>query len=101
MSIAYQEAERNYPTQYWNGKYHPLKLLPLTTDDLQKAYMCGREAEPSPEQIEAAGKALYEREEPGSRWDDLNPETDEDRNIMEKYIDTARIMVEAARQAVM
>ena len=34
MSISKQEAERCYPTQYWNRKNWPLKLLPLTTDDL-------------------------------------------------------------------
>lgn len=33
MSISKQEAERCYPTQYWNGKNWPLKLLPLTTDE--------------------------------------------------------------------
>ena len=45
MSISKQEAERCYPTQYWNGKNWPLKLLSLTTDDLQLAYQSGREAE--------------------------------------------------------
>lgn len=58
MSISKQEAERCYPTQYWNGKNWPLKLLSLTTDDLQLAYQSGREAEPCKEQIEAAAEAL-------------------------------------------
>ena len=42
MSISKQEAERCYPTQYWNGKNWPLKLLSLTTDDLQLAYQRSR-----------------------------------------------------------
>ena len=46
MSISKQEAERCYPTQYWNGKNWPLKLLSLTTDDLQLAYQSG--ARPNP-----------------------------------------------------
>lgn len=58
MSISKQEAERCYPTQYWNGKNWPLKLLSLTTDDLQLAYQSGREAEPCKEQIEAVADAL-------------------------------------------
>lgn len=58
MSISKQEAERCYPTQYWNGKSWPVKLLPLTTDDLQLAYQSGREAEPCKEQIEAVAKTL-------------------------------------------
>lgn len=58
MSISKQEAERCYPTQYWNGKSWPLKLLPLTTDDLQEAYRSGREAEPCEEQVEAVAKTL-------------------------------------------
>lgn len=58
MSISKQEAERCYPTQYWNGKSWPLKLLSLTTDDLQLAYQSGREAEPCKEQVEAVAKTL-------------------------------------------
>ena len=58
MSISKQEAERCYPTQYWNGKSWPLKLLPLTTDELQLAYQSGREAEPCKEQVEAVARTL-------------------------------------------
>ena len=58
MSTSKQEAERCYPTQYWNGKNWPLKLLSLTTDDLQLAYQSGREAEPCKEQIESVAKTL-------------------------------------------
>lgn len=58
MSISKREAERYYPTQYWNRKNWLLKLLPLTTDDLQLAYQSGREAEPCKEEVQAAADTL-------------------------------------------
>ena len=53
MPISEREAEQQYPTQYWDGT-KTKRLLDMTTDDLQDAYMRGREAEPCEEQVEAA-----------------------------------------------
>ena len=52
-SISEREAELQYPTQYWDGTKIK-RSFDMTTDDLQDAYMRGREAEPCKEQIEAA-----------------------------------------------
>ncbi len=52
-SISDSEAEELYPTQYWEGT-KVKKTLNLDTDDLQQAYIYGREAEPCEEQVEAA-----------------------------------------------
>ena len=53
MPISEREAEQQYPTQYWDGTKIK-RSFDMTTDDLQDAYMRGREAEPCKEQIEAA-----------------------------------------------
>lgn len=53
MSISEREAEQQYPTQYWEGT-KTKRSFDMTTDDLQDAYMRGREAEPCEEQVEAA-----------------------------------------------
>ena len=53
MPISEREAEQQYPTQYWEGT-KTKRSFDMTTDDLQDAYMRGREAEPCKEQIEAA-----------------------------------------------
>lgn len=51
--ISEREAEQQYPTQYWDGT-KTKRSFDMTTDDLQDAYMRGREAEPCEEQVEAA-----------------------------------------------
>ena len=53
MPISEREAEQQYPTQYWDGTKIK-RSFDMTTDDLQDAYMRGREAEPCEEQVEAA-----------------------------------------------
>ena len=53
LSISEREAEQQYPTQYWEGT-KTKRSFDMTTDDLQDAYMRGREAEPCEEQVEAA-----------------------------------------------
>ena len=57
MSISEREAEQQYPTQYWDGTKIK-RSFDVTTDDLQDAYMRGREAEPCKEQVRAAAEAL-------------------------------------------
>ena len=52
--ISEREAEQQYPTRYWDGHPGVKEFFDCTTDDLQDAYMRGREAEPCKEQIEAA-----------------------------------------------
>lgn len=54
MSISEREAEQQYPTRYWDGHPGVKEFFNCTTDDLQDAYMHGREAEPCEEQVEAA-----------------------------------------------
>ena len=52
-SISEREAEQLYPTQHREGT-KVVRMLDRDTDDLQQAYMRGREAEPCEEQVEAA-----------------------------------------------
>ena len=59
MPISEREAEQQYPTQYWEGT-KTKRSFDMTTDDLQDAYMRGREAEPCKEQVRAAAEALSE-----------------------------------------
>ena len=113
MSISEREAERCYPTQYWNGKNWPLKLLPLTTDDLQLAYQSGREAEPCKEQVEAVARTLavvnaYTAEDGYCYLSSLNKALDENEdhwsNISGDQRDAlmgiAKRLLDAARKAV-
>ena len=58
MSISEREAEQQYPTRYWDGHPGVKEFFNCTTDDLQDAYMRGREAEPCKEQVRAATVAL-------------------------------------------
>ena len=57
MSVSECEAQALYPTQYWEGT-KTKRSFDMTTDDLQDAYMRGREAEPCKEQVRAAAEAL-------------------------------------------
>ena len=54
-SISEREAEALYPTQHREGT-KVVRMLDRDTDDLQQAYMRGREAEPCEEQVDAATK---------------------------------------------
>lgn len=88
MPISEREAEQQYPTQYWEGTKIK-RSFDMTTDDLQDAYMRGREAKPCEEQIEASAKVLAD-------WSDPCIDCFEDR-----YRHIANLMLEAARKAVM
>lgn len=57
MSIADDEAEKTYPTRYWDGT-HVKEQFSCDTDDLQEAYLRGRAAPPTNAEIEAVAKRL-------------------------------------------
>lgn len=114
MSISKQEAERCYPTQYRNGKNWPLKLLPLTTDDLQLAYQSGREAEPCEEQVESVAKMLavvnaYTAEDGYCYLNRVDKALDEGEDYWsyisgdrrDALMEVAKRLLDAARKAVM
>ena len=44
-SISEREAEQQYPTRYWDGHPGVKEFFNCTTDDLQDAYMRGRETD--------------------------------------------------------
>ena len=107
LSVSGREAEQQYPTQYWEGTKIK-RLFDATTDDLQDAYMRGREAEPCDEQVEAAtGERLCHQivfaldgiskccscgAIVGGAWG-------EDSIAFERHV--TRMMLEAARKTVM
>lgn len=91
LSISDREAEELYPTQYWEGT-KVKKILNLDTDDLQQAYIYGREAEPCKEQVEAVAKGLADTSD---GWNTL---TEADR---EPFRETAAEILQVARKAVM
>lgn len=88
MSISEREAEKLYPTRHYDNYPTIVESFYATSDDLQEAYIQGREAEPCEEQIEAAAKVLAD-------WSDPCVDCFEDRcrNI-------ANLMLEAARKVV-
>ena len=108
MSIAEDEAERVYPTRYWDGTHVKEKFY-CDTDDLQEAYLRGREAPPSDVEVEAVAKRLcwdsYE-------WDGVDSDCvakdEEDAwdyageilGMRECYAAQARDLLEIARKAV-
>lgn len=87
MSIATDEAEKNYPNVTgW-----------IYRSSERRAYAAGRKAEPTEEEIEAAAHRLYEvthAHESDSGWYAIS----EIRH--ETYREQAAVMLEAARQAV-
>lgn len=106
LSISEREAEQQYPTQYWEGT-KVVKILNLDTDDLQDAYMRGREAEPCEEQVEAVARILFEeswthRPAPISfdEFKAMSKDKYTDERI-EGFRRRARMILEAARKAVM
>lgn len=104
MSIAEDEAEKVYPTRYWNGT-HVKEEFYCETDDLQEAYLRGREAPPADAEIEAVAKKLM--------WWDKEPAWEGDMpsesyfwnraesEMQANYLRDAREMLETARKAVM
>lgn len=103
MSIAEDEAERVYPTRYWDGTHVKEKFY-CDTDDLQEAYLRGREAPPSDVEVEAvAKKLLWWDMEPA--WEDVMPSEDcfwtlAEPEMRASYLRDAREMLEVARKAV-
>lgn len=91
MPISEREAEQHYPTQYWEGTKIK-RSFDMTTDDLQDAYMRGREAEPCKEQVEAVAKYLADSSD---GWNTLT------EAVREPFRETAAEILEAARKAVM
>ena len=107
LSVSEREAEQQYPTQYWEGTKIK-RSFDMTTDDLQDAYMRGREAEPCEEQVEAATRERSKHQivfsidgirkccscgaVVGGAWGD-------DYVAFERHVTT--MMLEAARKAVM
>ena len=112
-SISEREAEKQYPTRYWEGT-RVKRQFDVTTDDLQDAYIRGREAEPCREQVEAVAKTLavaaaYTTEDGYCYLSSLDKALEEDENHW-SYISGARRddlmaiakrLLDAARKAVM
>ena len=96
LSISDREAEELYPTQYWEGT-KTKRSFDVTTDDLQDAYMRGREAEPCAEQVEAVTRLLWE----DSRNLEPFEEVADAPEIIDEYRRWASTLLEAARKAVM
>ena len=105
-SVSEREAEKMYPTQYWEGTKIK-RSFDMTTDDLQDAYMRGREAEPCAEQVEVVARILFEES-----WTYMpSPISFDEFKAMskDKYTDEriegfrrrARMLLNAARKAVM
>lgn len=110
MSISEDEAEKVYPTEYWNDGSGCKKVFAANTDDLQEAYIRGREAPPSDVEVEAVAKRLLWRS--WWPWDGIESDyvaKDEDDawdyageipGFHEEYIRQAEEMLEIARKAV-
>lgn len=110
MSISEDEAEKVYPTEYWNDGSGCKKVFAANTDDLQKAYIRGREAPPTAVEVEAVAKRLLWRS--CKKWDGIESDCvakDEDDawnyageipGFQEEYIRQAKEMLEIARKAV-
>lgn len=102
MSLAEDEAERTYPTRYWDGT-HVKEQFPCDTDDLQEAYLRGRAAPPADAEIEAVAKQLWrwnvtpDREDAMPNDDRFSTLTPERQAI---HIRNARKLLEIARKAV-
>lgn len=104
MSISEDEAEKVYPTEYWNDGSGCKKVFAANTDDLQEAYLRGRNAPPADVEVEAvARKLLWWDMAPA--WEDVMPSVDWLWTLIKpemraNYIRYARIMLEIARKAV-
>lgn len=105
MSIADDEAEKAYPTRYWNGTRIKEQFY-CDTDDLQEAYLRGRAAPPADAEVEAVAKRLLWRdmvpvwEDDMPSEDDLWNRSEQVRQIQAIYLKDARKMLEIARKAV-
>lgn len=102
MSIADDEAEKAYPTRYWNGT-HVKEQFYCDTDDLQEAYLCGRNAPPTDVEVEAVAKKLMWWDM-APAWEDVMPSEDcfwtlAEPEMRANYLRDAREMLEIARRA--
>lgn len=109
MSISEDEAEKVYPTKYWNDGSGCKKVFAANTDDLQEAYIRGREAPPTAVEVEAVAKRLLWT---SRTWDgidsDCQAKDEEDAwdyageilGMRECYAAQARDLLEIARKAV-
>ena len=110
MSISDDEAEKAYPTEYWNDGSGCKKVFAANTDDLQEAYIRGREAPPTDAEVEAVAKRLLWRS--WWSWDGIESDyvaKDEDDawdyageicGYREDFIDLAKEVLEVERHAV-
>ena len=102
MSIADDEAEKVYPTRYWNGT-HAKEQFPCDTDDLQEAYLRGRAAPPADAEVEAVAKKLWWWDV-DSDWEDVMTSDDCFSTLTPRlrdiYLRNARKLLEIARKAV-
>ena len=110
MSISEDEAEKAYPTEDWNDGAGCKKVFAANTDDLQEAYIRGREAPPSDVEVEAVAKRLLWRS--CKKWDGIESDyvaKDEDDawdyageicGYREDFIDRAKEVLEVERHAV-
>ena len=102
MSIATDEAEKYFPTQYWphmepKGDYPGKEcyIEGVKSSDIQEAYEMGRTAKPTEAEIEAAARRLYEiTHEEEKRWYEMSEAY---RNT---YREWAEPILTAARKAV-
>lgn len=100
------EAEKAYPTRHWEGT-HVKKQFYCDTDDLQEAYLRGRNAPPADAEIEAVAKRLLWNS--CKRYDDEYAAKDEEEawyregcfpGGQEDYIRQAKELLALARKAV-
>ncbi len=110
MSIAEDEAEKTYPTRYWDGT-HTKEQFSCDTDDLQEAYLRGRTAPPTAVEIEAVAKRLCYLSIPTSTTFIHSIVTEEEAeentwnntkmcNAQDTWLEKARDLLEKARKAI-
>lgn len=107
MSIAEDEAEKVYSTEYWNDGSGCKKVFAANTDDLQEAYIRGREAPPTNAEVEAVAKRLCWN---SCKWDGVDSYAAKDEDdawdyageipgFHEEYIRQAKELLALARKA--
>lgn len=107
LSIADDEAEKAYPTRYWDGT-HVKEQFCCDTDDLQEAYLRGRNAPPADAEVEAVAKRLLWD---SCEWDGVDSYAAKDEEDawdyagrfprwQEDYIRQAKELLALARKAV-
>lgn len=102
LSIADDEAEKVYPTRYWSGT-RVKEQFSCDTDDLQEAYLRGRNAPTSDAEVEAVARKLMWWDM-APAWEDVMPSEDcfwtlAEPEMRANYIRDAREMLEIARKA--